>query len=215
MAQKRRLRITRFLHYKVILLALAITAGDPLGGCTQRKPVSPQEISRVLELVDRGTAFLRKGDLDHAEAAYRIALETVPHAAAIDGVGCIALSRGDTDRAEAFFKQALLIDPNYSRAEAHLGFLRDLSGYRDEALLLYRRALTADPQDAFTRNNLVAALTAGPATVASGTAASRDEVRPDTLRVELIKAALISNHPTIERNLNRLQHSRLERSRGK
>ena len=81
-----------------ILLCLA-----HLVGCFIPRSVPESDARKADALVDVGTRFLRERRLSEAKKAYELAFELAPVAAAVDGLGCVALHEGLYEVAEGYF----------------------------------------------------------------------------------------------------------------
>ena len=66
------------------------------------------------------------------------------------------------DEAISYFQTALEIDPNFAKAEYHLGILRSERGQLDRAIDHFRRALEIMPDDDDSRRKLEVLMTSRP-----------------------------------------------------
>lgn len=135
------------------LLALVVVASS---GCYFGKPIPDERFQRALKLVDEGTAHLREQKLADAKAKFSLASDLAPLAAAVDGLGCVALLEGDFSRAEELFVRAYEMDGTYDESIANLALLMDITGRHERALELYDQYLAMAPDSASTRNNRAA-----------------------------------------------------------
>jgi Tfp pilus assembly protein PilF len=174
----------------IIILGLLLSL---LGGCfTDEAPrPSVDKHQDSLELIDQGTVLLRQGQLDRAQAAFAVAFQLVPCAAALDGLGAVAYARGEFIEAEKLFKSAINLDQNYGVALSNLALLYENQGLRTLAGKLYMRAEILEPRNIRLRNNF-----AGFRTNQGDIAGARET---------LLEAAAISDNPIIEANVKRLQ----------
>lgn len=134
-----------------LLMAIAAAA---LIGC-QYRDIGPSLVERqhAEALIDKGTALLRIGNVDAAEAAFRVSQQLSPSAAALDGLGCVAYRRMDYQRAEDCFRNALVFDPDYKNAISNLASLYDIRGRKNEAKGLFEYAIAHEPENIRARNN--------------------------------------------------------------
>jgi Flp pilus assembly protein TadD len=135
---------------------------------------------------------MREGRFDEADAAFSVAHDLVPLAAAVDGRGCIALLRGEWEQAEGFFEEAYMMDQSYDKAAANLALLLDVKGEPDRARELYKWYLERHPDDAGVRNNMAAL--------------EFDQGGDKKLILqELLRAAAVSRHGVIIDNITQLK----------
>jgi Flp pilus assembly protein TadD len=111
---------------------------------------------RAQGLVDIGTEFLRRRDLQEARKSFELASDLAPVAAAVDGRGCVALLEGRYMDAEELFREAYNMDRDYDEALANLGLVKELQGEGEEARGIYLEFLENNPDSARVRNNLAA-----------------------------------------------------------
>jgi len=176
-------------RHKFLLILVTIAAG-----CISPPPPRPdgERVREGRSFIDHGTIELRRGRLAEAEAAYRIALELTPTAAALDGLGCVAFLRGDLAGAQTFFERAIATEPGYSQALGNVALLYEAKGDIVRAEAFYRAALGAEPRNFRARNNYAAFLRRG-----------NDRTLLEDTRAELLKANAVARHPAIEANLVR------------
>lgn len=177
-------RIGRFLV--VVLLVLTLSA------CVASRVPSPQEHMRAMEILDRGVLALREGEVEKAHQLFELSHQIAPSAAALDGLGCVAVRRGDAQEAQRLFLQALEHDPQYVEALSNLAFLYEAVGWKAESAQLYRQVLERDPTNMRARNNFASLLHE-----------QGEEGRREAFR-QLQHAASLGSHPVIERNLRAL-----------
>lgn len=134
-----------------ILLCLA-----HMVGCSASRAVPEMDARKAEALVDVGTRFLRERRLSEAKKAYELAFEVAPVAAAVDGLGCVALLEGLYEVAEGYFMEAYEMDRSYDEALVNLGLVKELQGDPTEAKAIYLRYLKNHPSSGRVRNNLAA-----------------------------------------------------------
>ncbi|MCB9633174.1 MAG: tetratricopeptide repeat protein [Sandaracinus sp.] len=122
-----------------------------LVACTRGGALPPPAVAHNLE----GTTLLEGGDLDGAEARFRLALEYHPRfAEPRANLGLVLLARGDLEGAERELRAALSLDPDFDEAWSGLGVVLDARGQRVEAAEAWERALSIDPGLVAARRNL-------------------------------------------------------------
>jgi Flp pilus assembly protein TadD len=171
---------------------VAIIVVVTLTGCAVVRPVSQDQVRRANALVDVGVMHLREMRLVDADAAFEQAFDIAPVAAALDGIGCVALLNGDFDKAEQMFVRAYEMDAEYDQSMANLALLRDIQGRKEEASQLYHEYLSRYPEAARVRNN----------------AALLDfdlNERPEVVTRELQKAATIEDSSIVRENLEKVR----------
>ncbi|NDF15993.1 hypothetical protein EB061_11860, partial [bacterium] len=107
-------------------------------------------------MVDVGTRFLRERNFSEARQAFELASELAPMAAAVDGLGCVALLEGRYEVAERYFWEAYEMDRTYEEALVNVGLVKELRGQREEARAIYLEYLSKNPLSAVARNNVAA-----------------------------------------------------------
>ncbi len=170
-----------------------------LSGCVLQR-TSPLKEQRAQEMVDRGTILLRRGMYDHAEAAFRVALDQARVPAAYDGLGCALFLRGKPLEAESIYLKVITWFPRYAPAKANLALLYDMRGERSKALSLYEEALAQDPMNFKVRNNYGALLSN-----------SQNQRGKSLGKSYLTDAQVIVNHPIVRANLEAILYSNSER----
>lgn len=100
-------------------------------------------------LLDLALAYSSVSRLDEAETTYAKLLELSPnHAIALHNLGNIAAKRGQTDKSIEFYQKAILAEPAYLLAYAHLGdAYRQAERYQD-AYRAYEKVLELEPNTA-------------------------------------------------------------------
>jgi tetratricopeptide (TPR) repeat protein len=114
---------------------------------------TPEESQQAYALIDKGTLFLRAGDFEQAVAAYQMSLELAPSAAALDGLGCVALRRKEYGTAEVYFNKAIELDPLYIQSLGNKALLHEERGELAEAEALFEQAALLAPNIVEVRNN--------------------------------------------------------------
>lgn len=185
--KKKSPRHATFGYRLSILLCLA-----HLVGCFIPGSVPESDARKADALVDVGTRFLRERRLSEAKKAYELAAELAPVAAAIDGLGCVALLEGLYEVAEGYFVEAYEMDRSYDEALVNLGLVKELQGEPAEAKAIYQAYLEKHPSSGSVRNNLAAL--------------EYDEGRRTIETVSsLEKAIVLSNQGVIRDNLEMLR----------
>lgn len=119
--------------------------------CTSRPPLPPEAIA----LNDEGIGYLARGDLETADARFRLALEYNPHfVEALVNLGLVELERGNFTRAGQLLERARRINEHVAQPHHGLGVLDERVGDREGAARHYRAALAVDPGFAPARLNL-------------------------------------------------------------
>ncbi|MCB0328772.1 MAG: hypothetical protein KDD70_03890 [Bdellovibrionales bacterium] len=165
---------------------------ETMTGCVASLPPSPtlEESRRASELVDQGTALLRRGALKEAQASFEVSFDLDQTAAALDGLGCVAFLSGDVELARDYFLLAYEQDHSYSQSLANLALLYDYIGAKEESRVLFERALGGDVDNAPTRNNLGVLLEEGGAKSAATS--------------EMFRAYVVLPHEIIGKNLEQI-----------
>lgn len=133
-----------------------VVCAAQLLGCFAPGAIPETRFKRAVHLVDVGTRFLREGSLTEARKAFELASELAPVAAAVDGLGCVALLEGRYTSAEGYFREAYEMDSSYDEALVNLGLLKELQGEHEAARAIYLEYLEKEPSSAKARNNLAA-----------------------------------------------------------
>lgn len=102
-----------------------------------------------------GAQAFARGELDTAEARFRLALEyhprfAEPHA----NLGLVMLRRGDVRAAEDHLRTAIELNADFDEAWANLGVVLLRLGERDDAIDAFESALAIDPGLVDARSNL-------------------------------------------------------------
>lgn len=149
--RKKFCRYATFGWYLSIVVCIA-----QLSACFAPQGVPEARFRRAHELVDVGTRFLRERNFSEARQAFELASELAPMAAAVDGLGCVALLEGRYELAERYFWEAHEMDRTYDEALVNVGLVKELRGQREEARAIYLEYLGNNPLSAIARNNLAA-----------------------------------------------------------
>lgn len=96
----------------------------------------------------KGTAYIFKGELEDAQAAFETALERDPkHYRARTNLGNVALERGNIDQAIEHYQLALRINENFSNALHNLGVAYRRNGEIGKSVQAIRKAQRAMQQE--------------------------------------------------------------------
>ncbi len=129
---------------------------DPLliwQGVVAQRPNNPHAHNNL------GIELAGRGQVDEANAHYRMALEIRPgFAKARSNLGLALAGRGQVDEAIAHYRRALEIEPDDVAAHTNLGNALAGRGQVDEAIAHYRKALEIKPDFAGAHYNLGLAL---------------------------------------------------------
>jgi Flp pilus assembly protein TadD len=128
--------------------------------------VELQQALRLIELVPdssygrflAGSVYLRNKDIENARVQFIRASELDPaNGHALSALGDIALEAGDLTEADQYYSKAHEAAPSNVTAN-RLALLRIRGGYLESAKEILEKALTDDPADIMTRNNLAIAM---------------------------------------------------------
>ena len=127
---------------------MALKTGDGQKGVTLLKKASELDASDVRALLAIGEWTTRKGRMDLAQRMYFAALKRDPrNAAAMTGLGRIALLKEERGQAEGHFMNALECRKNYPPALYNLGVLHSMKGGDPEKGKEYfRQYLAVEPK---------------------------------------------------------------------
>jgi tetratricopeptide (TPR) repeat protein len=146
------------------IAALAATLALAVPGCLPSAPL----IRQAASMNSRGAAQLAAGDLEGAEASFRVALEyndryTEPH----NNLGLVAMRRGHYREARRHFRAALDRNRDFAAAWTNLGVAlstredaTDTEATPANAMRAFREALAVDPGVMEARVNLTRLLLA-------------------------------------------------------
>ncbi|MBW2460362.1 MAG: tetratricopeptide repeat protein [Deltaproteobacteria bacterium] len=139
----------RRVHLFIFSLFLVGVSG--LSGACGGLPVSAPAMRHNAD----GAELLARGDLDGAEARFRLALELRPgFAEARANLGIVAVERGDLVGAQVSIEQALDADRDFALGWSGLGVVRERRGDAEGAMEAYGEALAIDPTLPTPRRNL-------------------------------------------------------------
>lgn len=124
---------------------------------SQPKPVSRQEEAR--RQVEAGAEFLRRGQYDEAEHAFRLALEAEPGSLeALSGLGRVQVQRGKFSEAVPLLERATRVSSQMVSAFQALGDAYAATGELERAAGAYRQAVALAPGDLTVRLSLARSL---------------------------------------------------------
>ena len=105
--------------------------------------------SRASAYNNRGSGYIKKGQLDRAIADYDKAIALDPnYAAAYNNRGLIYQKKGEVDRAIADYDKAIKLDPNIAAAYRNRGLVvYNGKGEVDQAIADFRKVLEINPSD--------------------------------------------------------------------
>lgn len=102
-----------------------------------------------------GAESLAAGELDDAEARFRLALEYQPgFAESRANLGLVAFQRDQLDDAEGHLRAAIRLDANFDEAWSNLGLVLAAKGQLHDAKRAFETALAIDPGLVAARRNL-------------------------------------------------------------
>lgn len=127
-------------------MGLIVLVGCASGGGLPREAIAHNHAGAVL---------LEHGELDDAEARFRLALEyqprfSEPHA----NLGLVAMRRGHLEEAERELRAAIRINDDFALAHSNLGVVLEAQGDADGAQEAYEHALSIDPGLVGPRRNV-------------------------------------------------------------
>ncbi len=158
-----------------------------MSGCAvPRLAPSLESRNTSQELVDKGVAALRAGDISLARAAFEAAAEVAPISSALDGLGVVAFLEGDYEVAIQLFKAAYH-NGAYPTALGNLALVYESQGRLTEAKQLYEQAIAEGPTNFRARSNYAVFL-------------SEYLGEAESAKRELLKAKAIRSAPIISHN---------------
>jgi tetratricopeptide (TPR) repeat protein len=140
------------------VLATSLPESDIAGSFVARQLRIGQECYNAGGIEEAINAYRRGLAAVENEAPGRVPVETVSELHAKLGNACML--RGDLESAAANYKAALRLAPHLTSCWCNLGNVHLKSGKPQDAVTLYRQALTLNPGHWPSRTNLVAALMA-------------------------------------------------------
>ena len=174
--------------YRCVLVIFGVFL---LAGCANMRVPTAQEQHKALDLVDQGVREMRLGDLVRARMNFLLSYELVESAAALDGIGCVALLEKKYDEAEIAFIRVMKAFPEYTQVYANMALLLEQRGANDRAMDYYQTALDLQPDDFKVRNNYAVLL--------------QKLGKKAEARVQLLKAEALMRHPLITTNQDFLE----------
>lgn len=153
-----------------------------------------QERSR--EYLTRGIDALRIEDYQKAQAAFEVSNDIYENAAALDGLGCVALSRNRYQEADEWFRQAAALNPAYTHVKGNQGLLALYQGKQALAEGLLKEAILEHPENERFRYNRAMVLLADTA----------HEHKKEVLE-ELQRAAVIKKSDKVLDTLQKLEQT--------
>jgi tetratricopeptide (TPR) repeat protein len=143
------------------------------------------------KLINKGSYFLRKRELDLARSSFSLSYEFKPSAESIDGLGCVAMLSGDYKLALSLFKKVRNQFPNYFHVLGNIALLHDSLGNKKLAKQYYEILLTHEPSNERARSNF-------------GVMLAEDEGNSIKSGDLLREAGLISNDVVVTTNMFKL-----------
>ena len=124
-------------------------ATEMFGAFVERKPENPWGYYML------GLSAWKSGDLDRARIALERSNELDPaHVKTLLNLGRVLLDQDRAGEAKERVEAALALDSTSGEVHRMLGRVHSALGSRDEAIEAYRTALTIDPTEAWSMNNL-------------------------------------------------------------
>jgi tetratricopeptide (TPR) repeat protein len=150
----RRTKMTVCAVIPVVAVALgAVSASMGLIG-SKKASSTPSPAAKASTLLNAGLTAQTQGHVDVATKDYQQVLALDPaNKYAMYDLGFIAQQAGQAAQAEKDYRQALNVDPNFASALFNLAILRTQPAPQ-EAVDLYRHAVTLNPKDAASHLNL-------------------------------------------------------------
>ena len=100
-----------------------------------------------LPLANLGWSYYNTGDLERSEKYYLEAIEHQPRfIKALRGLGLTYMAMGKGKKAVAALKKAIEIAPGFPQLNMDIARAYEMSGDRKNALVFYRKVITADPE---------------------------------------------------------------------
>lgn len=134
-------------------LSLVLTLVSAAGCATTGLP------PEAIEQNARGADLLGRGDLDGAEARFRLSLEYHPRfSEPRANLGVVAMERGDLEAAEDDLRSAIELNEDFAEAWGNLGVVLERQGRWPAAEKAYAKSLSINPGLVPPRKNLAALL---------------------------------------------------------
>ncbi len=178
------------MRYKLLFVFLILCTSCAI---IPEKPITPGARFEAQEYVEKGAVLLQLEDLDGAKAAFEIAYDIAPIAAAVDGIGCVAFLKDEKNEARKLFLEAIRINPEYAESYGNLALLYESQGKLRQALSTYREAIEKNPKNYKIRNNFATFI------------AEYNIEGKDKALYELKKAESIASHAFISENIKILE----------
>lgn len=122
------------------------------------QPASETTDAKVAHLNSQANDFLKKGDLQNAEALYQKAIAVAPDNESLRfNLGIVLQSLGQITNAETQYREALRVDPDFSEAHNNLGELLLKQDEPDKAITQFQAAIHGKPNYPLAHNNLAVA----------------------------------------------------------
>jgi tetratricopeptide (TPR) repeat protein len=139
----------------VVAIAMGtVSASVGLIGSKKAKAPVPSPAQQASTLLKAGLTAQGQGHTDVATRDYQQVLALDPrNKYALYDLALIAQQAGQSAQAESQYRQALIVDPNFAVALYNLAILRTQPAPQ-EAVDLYRHAITLNPKDAASHLNL-------------------------------------------------------------
>jgi tetratricopeptide (TPR) repeat protein len=149
----RRTRMILFAAVPVVAVALG-TVSASVGLIGSKKAPAPSAAQQASTLLNAGLTAQGQGHIDVATRDYQQVLALDPkNKFALYDLALIAQQAGQSAQADSQYRQALIVDPNFAVALFNLAILRTQPAPQ-EAIDLYRHAITLNPKDAASHLNL-------------------------------------------------------------
>ena len=109
----------------------------------------------AVALFFEGTDCMAAGDVSHAEACFRLALEIAPDFAEVHAnLGLLLDKEGAQEAAEVCYRRAIDLNPELAQTYLNLGVLMASQKRFAEAEAAYKQAITCDPESPVSWSNL-------------------------------------------------------------
>lgn len=111
-----------------------------------------------IKLLKKGREAFNKKNFSDAKAYFELAYENGINAESLDALGCIALTKGALEEAKELFVRAIRANNKFALAFAHLAYLHEFMGEKEQARDNYLEAIKLNPNNIKIRNNFAAFL---------------------------------------------------------